>query len=117
VLCRFADLPNRTVNGQKVAGDIRSYLRSCDTVNRGNFCLKEVNFNRETCYSTCRASYCNTFNGEQDPKEFVGNGTKTSDLNWPNLFNYNAELGGSMTAASGMLVGLGAAAAFVHAWP
>ena len=79
--------------------------------------MKEVNFNRETCYSTCRANNCNTVNGEQDPKEFVGNGTKTSDLNWPQLFDYNAKLAGSMTAASGMLVGLGAAVALVHARP
>ena len=66
MLCRFADLPNRTVGGVTVAGDIRSYLRSCDTVNRGNYCEKEVNFNRETCYSTCRENYCNEFNGDQD---------------------------------------------------
>ena len=115
----FADLPNRTDKDGKIIalGEIRSYLRTCDTVNRGNYCVKEVNFNRETCYSTCRSNGCNKVDGEDDPKEVVVNGTRSSDLNWPDLFDYNAELAGSMTAASVMLVGLGAAAALVYAWP
>ena len=101
-----------------MAGDIRSYLRTCDTVNRGNCCEKDVKLNRETCYSTCRANYCNNFNGELDWPT-LSNSTAgcddTAEIDGPRR-NDTAALGGSMTAV-GTLVGLGAAVALVHAWP
>lgn len=115
VIRRFDDnLPNKRDDGK---GDIRSYVRMCDTVNRGNYCVKNVNFGRETCYSTCKKSYCNTGDGDDDPKKAMNGGNTTMNLlDWPELFNYSAKLGSSTTTASCALVGLLAATALLNVW-
>ena len=137
MLCRFAALPNRTVGGVKVAGDIRAYYRMCESKDEGDHCEKDTkdNHDRENCYSFCRKDYCNTINGDLDPREFFDDGedtttdspnlstaepevttvTDTAEIDGPRR-NDTAALGGSVTAA-GTLVGLGAAVALVHAWP
>ena len=92
-LCLFrTDLPTRS--GSATKGDIRSFLRSCDAVNRGNYCVQEVNFQRETCYSTCRKDNCNEGDGSPIERD---NSTTSDALDWPELFNFNADLNGSST--------------------
>ncbi len=91
VLC-YTDLPSRT--GSKTKGDIRSFLRTCDAVNRGNYCVEEVNFQRETCYSTCRKNNCNEGDGSPIARD---NSTISDALDWPELFNFNADLNGCAT--------------------
>ena len=95
-------------------GDIRSFVRMCDTVNRGNYCVKEINFDRESCYSTCRKSECNKGDGKPITKN-NNNETITNNLDWPQLFNVNAHLTGSpTTAVSYALVGLFAFVALLN---
>lgn len=57
----FPVLPTPKTNIGK--GDIRSFVRMCDTVNRGNYCVKETNLQLQTCYSTCRKDKCNDGDG------------------------------------------------------
>ena len=111
-----------------MAGNIRSYWRMCGSkINPGNHCEKDqIQPDNENCYSYCRKDYCNDINGDLDPREFFDDGKRLdATANSPNLStaeidgprrNDTAALGGSVTVA-GMLVGLGAAAAVVHAWP
>ena len=57
----FPVLPTPKTNIGK--GDIRSFVRMCDTVNRGNYCVKETNLQLQTCYFTCRKNKCNDGDG------------------------------------------------------
>ncbi|KAI0240877.1 hypothetical protein LSAT2_008331 [Lamellibrachia satsuma] len=85
-------LPTPKNSNQTKGGDIWSFVRMCDTVNRGNKCLKDVKAQSETCYSTCRENYCNN-----------GDGSKITGIS-----------GSSTVTMSYVLVGLFARIAFIN---